>query len=59
MTLPHLWIAGALFVVGIDTFVRRQQRHVAPHDFWLESLETFLFLAGLMAVVKFAVWLVT
>ena len=57
--LHLIWIVGALFVTAVSTFERRHERHAMPAKFWLEALETFLFLAGLMTLVSFAVYLAT
>ena len=54
-----VWVAGALWIAGISAFLRRHTRHAAPLDFWLEAVETFLFLAGLKLVVDIMVWLAT
>lgn len=46
-------------MTGIDALMHRHQRRTAPAKFWLEVVETFLFLAGLMTVVNLAVWFAT
>ena len=54
-----LWALGALFVTAVSAWVRRGDRHLDSFKYWAETAQTFLFLAGLMAAVRFAVWLAT
>ena len=44
-------------MAGVSGFMRRHHRHTNPLRFWLETIGTFVVLAGLFDVVTIAAWL--